>query len=152
MFNSSSVVTLRSPYYFDETLDRILRAIQSHGLLLFLALDQQAAAKKDGVLMHPARLLLFGRPRAGTRILIEVPEAGIDLPLKAYVWEAADGEVFVSYSNPVDIVKRHGLSEELAQPFNSIFPLLREALKKNPIENFIEKKSEISDRFSMKGV
>ncbi|MBC7899445.1 MAG: DUF302 domain-containing protein [Saprospiraceae bacterium] len=78
--------------------------------------------------MPPARLLLFGRPWAGTRILIEVPEAGIALPLKAHVWEAADGGVFVNYSNLSYIADRHILSAVLAAPLFGVFPLLKGAL------------------------
>lgn len=133
MSNSSGVVTLTSHYSFEGTVARILRAIESQGLMLFLALDQQAVAKKDGIVMPRGRLLLFGRPWAGTRILIEVPEAGIDLPLKAYVWEAADGGVFVSYSNPAYIAERHGLSRVLAAPLYGVFPLIKGALGEKPV-------------------
>ncbi|MEP6945924.1 MAG: DUF302 domain-containing protein [Acidobacteriota bacterium] len=128
MSKSTGVETLVSHFSFDETLARILREIEREGLLLFLALDQQAVARKDGLSMPQARLLLFGRPSAGTQILIDVPEAGIDLPLKAYVWESADEGVFVSYSSPAYIAERHGLSAVLSAPLFGVFPLLTGAL------------------------
>ena len=136
MSNSTGVVTLVSNFSFDETLARIFRAIEKQGLLLFLALDQQAIARKDGLKMPQARLLLFGRPWAGTQILIDVPEAGIDLPLKAYVWEAADGGIFVSYSSPEYIAERHGLSAALSAPLFGVFPLLKGALGDNTFTVF----------------
>jgi uncharacterized protein (DUF302 family) len=128
MATSSGVVTLPSPHAFDQTLIRLRAAIADHGLTLFLDLDQQAAAQADGVTMSPAHLLEFGRPRAGTPILVSVPEAGVDLPLKAYLWEAADGGVFVSYSDPQYLAERHHLSAALSAPLAAIAPLVAQAL------------------------
>ena len=38
--------------------------------------------------------------------------AGIDLPLKAVVWEAADGTAMLTYNDPGWISTRHGLSRD----------------------------------------
>jgi len=35
---------------------------------------------------------------------------GIDLPLKALVWQDADGKVWLSYNEPSWLAKRHGLA------------------------------------------
>jgi uncharacterized protein (DUF302 family) len=130
MATSSGVVTLPSPHAFDQTLIRLRAAIADHGLTLFLDLDQQAAAKADGAAMPRAHLLVFGRPRAGTPILVSVPEAGLDLPLKAYLWEALDGggAAFVSYSDPMYLAERHHLSAALSAPLAAIAPLVAGAL------------------------
>jgi uncharacterized protein (DUF302 family) len=128
MAKSSGVVTLTSPYTFDQTLARLRAAIATHGLALFLDLDQQAAAQKEGLTMPRAHLLLFGSPRAGTPVLRNVPEAGVDLPLKAYLWEAPDGGVFVSYSDPEYVAARHHLSAVLSAPLAGIVPLIAGAL------------------------
>jgi uncharacterized protein (DUF302 family) len=74
--------------------------------------------------MPRAHLLVFGRPRAGTPLLVTVPEAGVDLPLKAYLWEAGDGRVFVSYSDPPYLAERHHLSAALSAPLAAIAPLV----------------------------
>lgn len=128
MATSSGVVTLPSSHAFDQTLMRLRAAIADHGLTLFLDLDQQAAAKADGATMARGHLLVFGRPRAGTPILVSVPEAGVDLPLKAYLWEAPDGGVFVSYSDPQYLAERHHLSAALSAPLAAIGPLVAGAL------------------------
>jgi uncharacterized protein (DUF302 family) len=125
---SAGVITLKSPHSFDETLARLRTAVTKRGLTLFLDLDQQAAAKSDGVAMRRAHLLLFGRPRAGTPILEAVPEAGIDLPLKAYLWEAADSTVSVSYSDPAYVVARHHLPETLSGPLAGVVQIVAEAV------------------------
>jgi uncharacterized protein (DUF302 family) len=35
--------------------------------------------------------------------------AGVDLPLKALVWQDAEGKTWLSYNEPSWIVQRHGL-------------------------------------------
>lgn len=126
---SADVVTLPSPTGFDDTLDRLRTTIATRGLRLFLDLDQQAAAREDGVSMPPAHLLLFGRPRAGTPALLESPESGVDLPLKLYVWESAEAKVFVSYSDPAFVVRRHHLTEGAARPLAAVTDLVAGALR-----------------------
>lgn len=126
---SSDVVTLASPARFGETLDRLHTAIAARGLRLFLDLDQQAAAREDGVAMPPAHLVLFGRPRAGTPALLESPESGVDLPLKVYVWESGDGEVFVSYLEPASLARRHHLTDDVARPLGAITELVADTLR-----------------------
>ncbi len=128
MSKSTGVVTRASGHSFDETVDRLRGAISERGLILFLALDQQAAARKEGLTMPRSQLLVFGSPKAGTQILIDFPEAGLDLPLKAYVWESSNGAVFVSYSEPAYIAERHGLSIATAAPLYGIVPLIEGAL------------------------
>ena len=128
MSTSAGVVTLTSFHSFDDTLARLRAAIISRGLTLFLDLDQQAAARADGLTMPRAHLLLFGRPRAGTPILVAVPEAGVDLPLKAYLWEAADRSVSVAYSDPAYLIARHHLPETLSGPMTGVVAIVAEAV------------------------
>jgi uncharacterized protein (DUF302 family) len=40
---------------------------------------------------------------------VVVPSIAIDLPLKALVWESADGKVWLSYTSPDFLQHRHCL-------------------------------------------
>ena len=42
-----------------------------------------------------------------------VQTVGIDLPLKALVWEDASGITWLSYNDPSWFAKRHGLGHEV---------------------------------------
>jgi putative membrane protein len=46
------------------------------------------------------KLLIFGNPKAGTPLMLAVSSVAIDLPLKALIWENADGKVWISYNTP----------------------------------------------------
>jgi hypothetical protein len=52
---------------------------------------------------------IFGKTAAGTPLMQAAPTAGIDLPMKALVWQDADGVAWLSYNDPRWIAARHGI-------------------------------------------
>ena len=50
--------------------------------------------------------------------------AGIDLPLKALIWEDADGKVWFTYNDPAWIAERHGLGAASAPAVTATGTLL----------------------------
>jgi uncharacterized protein (DUF302 family) len=53
--------------------------------------------------------VLFGNPKGGTALMQDRQPAGIDLPLKALVWQDAEGKVWLGYNAPDWIAARAGL-------------------------------------------
>ena len=64
--------------------------------------------------LRPTDLLIFGNAKGGTPLMQSVQTIGIDLPLKALVWQDADGKVWLSYNAPDWIAARAGLGEKSA--------------------------------------
>ena len=64
--------------------------------------------------MRPAKLLIFGNPRAGTPLMIASPRIAIDLPMKILVWEDEEGQVRLSYNTAAWLQARHSLCDDLA--------------------------------------
>lgn len=126
---SSGIVTLPSPYSLTETLRRLRETISAKGLTLFADIDQQAAARSVGLTMPPAHLVLFGNPKTGTPVMLAVPEAGLDLPLKAWIWEGANGTSYVTYNSPMYLASRYALPERLSAPLTGIVPLVASILE-----------------------
>ncbi len=56
-------------------------------------------------------MLIFGSPQAGTPFMECAQTVGIDLPLKALVWEDADGQVWLGYNDPAYLGQRHGAGQ-----------------------------------------
>jgi uncharacterized protein (DUF302 family) len=52
---------------------------------------------------------MFGNAKAGTPLMQSVQTIGIDLPLKALVWQDMSGETWLSYNDPDWLAQRHGL-------------------------------------------
>ncbi len=106
------------------TVDRLESLLKSKGLTVFAHIDQAGAAAGAGLAMRPMVLLIFGDPKAGTPLMEQHPSLAIDLPLKALVWESAEGRVWLSYNSPEYLQTRHGLE---TPPFGALGNLLQAA-------------------------
>lgn len=102
------LTTLRSAYSAAETLSRLKEAVTSKGMTVFAHVDHAAGAKVAGLSLRPTDLLIFGSPKGGTPVMQSVQTTGIDLPLKALVWEDGVGTTWLSYNTPVWSASRHG--------------------------------------------
>jgi hypothetical protein len=65
-------------------------------------------------------LLIFGNAKGGTLLMQSNPAIGIDLPLKALVWEDATGKTWLSYNDPSQIAKRYGLGADVNQTVDAM--------------------------------
>ena len=52
----------------------------------------------------------------GTPFMECAQSVGIDLPLKALVWEDASGQVWLGYNDPIHLAKRHEVPDCAAAP------------------------------------
>ncbi|HFA9279593.1 TPA: DUF302 domain-containing protein, partial [Neisseria gonorrhoeae] len=79
--------TLTSKYSFDETVSRLETAIKSKGMDIFAVIDHQEAARRNGLTMQPAKVIVFGTPKAGTPLMVKDPAFALQLPLRVLVTE-----------------------------------------------------------------
>jgi uncharacterized protein (DUF302 family) len=107
-----------------ETIDRLEAEIRRRGLTIFARIDHAAGAAEVGLTLRPTELIIFGNARGGTPLMQSAQTVGIDLPLKAIVWEDAAGKTWISYDEPKWIAHRHELTN--AEPIvNKLADLLR---------------------------
>jgi uncharacterized protein (DUF302 family) len=118
------MVHLSSPHSVVETLQRLEALVKSKGLTIFCRVDHSGEAAKAGLKMKPTQLLIFGSPQAGTPLMLASPTLAIDLPLKALIWEDADGKVWVSYNSTEYLKSRHNIPDDLVKNIAGIAPLL----------------------------
>jgi uncharacterized protein (DUF302 family) len=57
--------------------------------------------------------VIFGKPEAGTPVMIAAPDSALDLPLKILIAERADGVTQVSYNKPSYLQARYDLPANL---------------------------------------
>ena len=60
--------------------------------------------------MTPTAVIIFGSPKIGTPLMTSNPAIGLDLPLKAVAWQAADGSVKLAHTDPAVLAKRYGIT------------------------------------------
>jgi uncharacterized protein (DUF302 family) len=109
---ADGLITLPSAYPAHETADRLAAAATSKGLTIFARIDHAAGAAEAGLDLRPTELLIFGNAKGGTPLMQEEQTIGIDLPLKALVWQDAAGKTWLSYNDPAWLAARHGLGPE----------------------------------------
>lgn len=103
-----------SNYSVAETVERFEAAVKAKGLSVFPRIDHGAAAADRGLEMPPTVVVSFGNPKYGTPFMLENPQAGVDFPPKAVVYEDKDGKVFIAYNSAAYLYEvvfpRHGLT------------------------------------------
>lgn len=115
MQKEEGIVKIPSHHSVDETVDKLKTILKSKGVALFALVDHSGEAEKVGLNMPPTKLLIFGNPKGGTPLMLAVPSAAIDLPLKILVAEDAQGKVWISYNSAEYLKERHGLPQDLLQ-------------------------------------
>jgi uncharacterized protein (DUF302 family) len=103
-----------------ETMDRLAAAVTTRGISIMARIDHAAAAAAVGMELRPTEVLIFGNPRAGTPLMQAVQTVGIDLPLKALVWQDETGAAWLAYNDPQWLAQRHGADAELDQTLHAM--------------------------------
>jgi len=111
--DSSPVVegltTVPSSFGPSQTMDRLEAEIRGNGMEVFARIDHAAGAAKAALTLRPTEVIIFGNARGGTPLMESNQTVGIDLPLKALVWQDAGGKTWISYNEPRWIAHRHGV-------------------------------------------
>jgi catalase len=105
------LTTIQSKFGPQETMNRFEAELKARGMTVFARVNHAALAKEAGLALRPTEVILFGNPRGGTPLMQANQTIGIDLPLKALVWEDAAGKTWLSYNEPAWLAKRHEIPE-----------------------------------------
>src|SRR5579863_7833962 len=109
---AQGLTTIKSSHGPQDTTNRLEAAVKAKGMAVFARIDHAAGASSVGMSLNPTEVLIFGNARGGTPLMQAGQTIGIDLPLKALVWQDASGETWLSYNDPAWIAARHGLSDK----------------------------------------
>jgi uncharacterized protein (DUF302 family) len=117
---SRGIVDRPSHHSVDATVERIQSLLRAKGITLFALVDHGGEAAKVGMKMPPTKLVIFGKPEAGTPLMLATPRLAIDLPLKILVWEDGAGRVWVSTSSAAYLQDRHQLPPDQLAPLAAV--------------------------------
>ena len=104
------LTTFKSSYPPQETMSRLETAVKAKGLTVFARIDHAEGASAAGLSLRPTEVLIFGNAKGGTPLMQAEQTIGIDLPLKALVWQDAVGETWLSLNDPAWLAARHGVN------------------------------------------
>lgn len=109
---ADGVTNLKSGFGPSQTMDRLEAAVKARGMAVFARIDHAAGAAAVGLVLRPTELLIFGHAKGGTPLMQAVQTIGIDLPLKALVWQDEAGDTWLSLNDPSWLARRHALPGE----------------------------------------
>ncbi|MBV8681459.1 MAG: DUF302 domain-containing protein [Caulobacteraceae bacterium] len=112
-----------------ETADRLVAAVTGHGMKVMARIDHAGAAASVGLSLRPTEVIIFGNPMGGTPLMQAVQTVGIDLPLKALVWQDEAGKTWVGYNAPQWIADRHGAAGGIEAPIGKMTQVLSDVVR-----------------------
>ena len=94
---SDDVVIRESKFSVDETVARLEARLRALNVPVFAQFDHAENARQGGMQLRPTKVLVFGNPKVGTKLMQENQAIALDLPLRLSVWEDERGRTWVSY-------------------------------------------------------
>src|SRR5215471_9540188 len=95
LVNAEGLTTIPSPLGPKETMDRLETEIRAQGMNIFARIDHAAGAREAGLELRPTEVIIFGNARGGTPLMQLDQIVGIDLPLKALVWQDETNKTWI---------------------------------------------------------
>lgn len=108
---ADGLVVVKSPYSATETMTRFENVVKQRGLTVFARVDHAAGAATIGKSLRPTEVIIFGNPQGGTPFMECAQTVGIDLPLKALIWEDDSAQVWLGHNDPLFLAQRHGVAK-----------------------------------------
>lgn len=123
---ADGLITVQSNYGPAETMSRLETSVKARGLTVFAHIDHAAGAAAVGMPLRPTDLLIFGNAKGGTPLMQSLQTVGIDLPLKALVWQDAAGITWLSYNDMAWIARRQGLASDTQKVATAMAAMLEQ--------------------------
>jgi len=110
VYAGDGMVTVPSQHDVKTTADKLEKALQAKGMKIFIRIDHAAGASSVGGNLRPTELVIFGNPKLGSALMGCAQTAGIDLPMKALIYENDKGQVLFSYNGAAYLKSRHKIT------------------------------------------
>ena len=98
---------VKSAHNVTTTADRLETILKDKGMVVFARIDHAAGAKKVDKELRPTELVIFGNPNIGTLLMQCEQKVGLDLPMKALIWQDESGQTWFSYDSPEFLKTKH---------------------------------------------
>jgi uncharacterized protein (DUF302 family) len=127
---ADGLITTPSSFGAKETLDRLIAEVAARGMTVFARVDHAAGAAEVGLPLRPTEVVIFGNARGGTPLMQADQAIGIDLPLKALVFEDEAGRTWLAYNDPHWLGRRHRITAAVAPFIDAMAAALNAVAKK----------------------
>jgi len=110
---------------FQKTVEQLETGIKKRGMMVVATVDHQNMLRMVGASIRGSKTVEFGKPDMMKMLLPDNPESGLEMPLKIYVYERADGKTVLSYRRLSSAFASYG-KEQLTQAGQMMDMMLEE--------------------------
>lgn len=103
------LLTFASKHSVNNTANQLVEVLEKKGFTIFDKIDHSQGASKVGIVLRETRVIIFGNPKVGSKLMQCSPTIAIDLPQKALIWNDSDNQVWLSVNNPEYLQHRHNV-------------------------------------------
>ena len=117
---SNDIIIKPSHFSVDQTIENIKRIVKSKGFGVFAIINHQGNAKMVDMSLNESKVIIFGNPKVGTKLMQEDITVALDLPLRVLVFKDDTGQVKVAYRDGSWLKEHHLVtSDELTNKVNT---------------------------------
>ncbi len=100
MLHASDFIIKKSDLSVDATIAKIQKIVEAKkGLGVFTIIDHKKGADRVGLALPKTKVILFGNPKMGTKLMQKDPRVALDLPMRVLVYREGN-ETKIVYHNP----------------------------------------------------
>ena len=109
---ANEIIIKPSSYSVDTTVKNIKAILDKKGLHVFSVIDHAKGAKKVGMKMNEAKVIIFGNPKMGTLLMQDDITMALDLPLKIVVYSDSAGHTQMAYREGSSFSVDHKITKQ----------------------------------------
>lgn len=110
--SANDIKIVESKYGVSQTIQNIKEIVTSKGFGVFGIINHKGNAGMVGMEMPEAKVILFGNPKAGTKLMQEDILSALDLPIRVLVYRESASSVKVAYRDISALKKDFKLHNE----------------------------------------
>ena len=101
------IIIKQSECGVDRTIANIKQIVKGKGLGVFAIINHSGNAKAVGMKLNKSKMIIFGNPKMGTKLMQQDITTGLDLPIRILVYKDQDGSVKMAYRDGSWLAEHH---------------------------------------------
>ena len=107
--SDSGIIKVKSQFSVKGTTRRLVNILNNKKMTVFNQVEHDKNAQSVGLELPATKLVIFGNPKMGTKLMQCAPSVAIDLPMKFLISKDSKEQVWISYNSPQYLVERHDI-------------------------------------------
>ncbi len=109
---SNDIIVKESRCSVENVTYKLKNLLKKKGVSIFAVINHSANAKSVGLKLRPTIMVVFGKPKLGTKLMQQDQTAGLDLPLRILIYKDKDNKTKIAYRNGDWIKNKHNIKSQ----------------------------------------